>query len=44
MVFRHLQKFWGASGDFWQAGWERIMEYMGDDNYTYWVYGKCSIF
>lgn len=40
MVFRHLQRFWGASGDFWQAGWDRIMDYSGDDTFTYWVYGS----
>lgn len=22
---RHLQRFWGASGHFWQAQWERLL-------------------
>ncbi|XP_042553547.1 fatty acid hydroxylase domain-containing protein 2 [Dipodomys spectabilis] len=26
----HLQRFWGASGYFWQAQWERILSTFGD--------------
>lgn len=37
---RHLQRFWGASGDFWQAGWDRILDYSGENPLTFWVYGK----
>lgn len=37
---RHLQKFWGASGDFWQAQWEKIVYRLGDDPATYWVQGE----
>jgi len=38
--FRHLQRFWGASGDFWQAQWDKILDKFGDDPVTLWVYGK----
>lgn len=38
--FRHLQRFWGASGDFWQAQWDKILDRFGDDPVTLWVYGK----
>lgn len=38
--FRHLQRFWGASGDFWQAQWDKILDKLGDDPGTLWVYGK----
>lgn len=37
---RHLQRFWGASGDFWQAGWDRILDTVGEDPVTFWVYGN----
>lgn len=36
----HLQRFWGASGDFWQAQWDKILNKLGDDPVTLWVYGK----
>ncbi|XP_025075417.1 fatty acid hydroxylase domain-containing protein 2 isoform X1 [Pogonomyrmex barbatus] len=36
----HLQKFWGASGDFWQAQWDKILDKFGDDPVTLWVYGS----
>lgn len=26
---RHLQRFWGASGDFWQAQWDKILDITG---------------
>lgn len=28
-LVRHLQKFWGASGDFWQSCWDRFLNYAG---------------
>jgi len=37
---RHLQRFWGASGDFWQAQWDRLLDVIGEDPFTFWVYGK----
>lgn len=37
---RHLQRFWGASGDFWQALWDRLLDVTGEDPFTFWVYGK----
>lgn len=27
---RHLQSFWGASGDFWQAQWEKFINVTGN--------------
>lgn len=39
-IFRHLQRFWGASGDFWQAQWDKILDAVGDDPRTLWVYGS----
>ncbi|KYN40183.1 Uncharacterized protein C5orf4 like protein [Trachymyrmex septentrionalis] len=38
--FMHLQRFWGASGDFWQAQWDKILDKFGDDPVTLWVYGS----
>jgi methylsterol monooxygenase len=35
-----LQRFWGASGDFWQALWDRLLDVTGEDPFTFWVYGK----
>ncbi|XP_039280643.1 fatty acid hydroxylase domain-containing protein 2 isoform X2 [Nilaparvata lugens] len=35
----HLQRFWGASGDFWQAGWDRILDAVGEDPVNFWVFG-----
>uniref|UniRef100_A0A1B6C9F4 Fatty acid hydroxylase domain-containing protein n=2 Tax=Clastoptera arizonana TaxID=38151 RepID=A0A1B6C9F4_9HEMI len=35
----HLQRFWGASGDFWQAGWDQILDKVGEDPATFWIYG-----
>lgn len=37
---RPLQRLWDASGDFWQAQWDKILNKFGDDPMTLWVYGK----
>lgn len=26
---RHLQRFWGASGDFWQSQWDKFLDITG---------------
>jgi len=26
---RHLQSFWGASGDFWQSQWDKFIDSFG---------------
>ncbi|XP_043483340.1 fatty acid hydroxylase domain-containing protein 2 isoform X1 [Leptopilina heterotoma] len=39
----HLQRFWGASGDFWQARWDRILDLLGDDPVTLWVFGSMGL-
>ncbi|XP_054288455.1 fatty acid hydroxylase domain-containing protein 2-like isoform X2 [Macrosteles quadrilineatus] len=36
----HLQRFWDASGDFWQAGWDQILDTVGENPVTFWVYGS----
>ncbi|KAK7863568.1 hypothetical protein R5R35_014066 [Gryllus longicercus] len=35
----HLQRFWGASGDFWQSQWDKVLDIFGEDPYNFWVYG-----
>ncbi|KAL0278433.1 UNVERIFIED_CONTAM: hypothetical protein PYX00_000257 [Menopon gallinae] len=34
----HLQRFWGASGDFWQALWDSLLDVVGEDFTVLWVY------
>ncbi|XP_044728947.1 fatty acid hydroxylase domain-containing protein 2 isoform X2 [Chrysoperla carnea] len=36
----HMQRFWGASGDFWQSQWDRILDTIGEDPVTLWVFGS----
>ncbi|XP_063708306.1 fatty acid hydroxylase domain-containing protein 2 isoform X1 [Culicoides brevitarsis] len=35
----HLQRFWGASGDFWQSQWDKILDITGEDPFKLWVIG-----
>ncbi|KAA0202608.1 hypothetical protein HAZT_HAZT007731, partial [Hyalella azteca] len=35
----HLQNFWGASGNFWQHQWDRLLNAFGDDLFNLMVYG-----
>nr|CAH7730442.1 unnamed protein product [Callosobruchus chinensis] len=35
----HCQRFWGASGDFWQAQWDKFLDTAGEDPFCLWVYG-----
>ncbi|XP_067012741.1 fatty acid hydroxylase domain-containing protein 2 isoform X2 [Anabrus simplex] len=35
----HLQRFWGASGDFWQALWDRVLDTFGENPLAFWVFG-----
>jgi len=39
-VSRLLQRFWGDSSDFWQTQWDRLLDVIGDDPFTLFVYGK----
>lgn len=39
----HLQRFWGASGDFWQALWDQLLDVVGEDFTVLWVYGNKQI-
>lgn len=36
----HLQRFWGASGNFWQALWDSFLDDAGEDFTVLWVYCK----
>jgi hypothetical protein len=27
---RHLQRFWGASGNFWQSQWDKFLDVAGE--------------
>ncbi|KAH1027003.1 fatty acid hydroxylase domain-containing protein 2 isoform X1 [Dendroctonus ponderosae] len=39
----HAQKFWGASGDFWQAQWDKFLNVAGEDPLFLWVFGSTAI-
>ncbi|CAH1106377.1 unnamed protein product [Psylliodes chrysocephalus] len=39
----HCQRFWGASGDFWQAQWDKFLDIVGEDPFTLWVYCSMAI-
>ncbi|KAF5280502.1 hypothetical protein FQA39_LY18047 [Lamprigera yunnana] len=39
----HCQQFWGASADFWQAQWDRILDVVGEDAYTLWYTGTMLV-
>ncbi|XP_057665508.1 fatty acid hydroxylase domain-containing protein 2 isoform X2 [Diorhabda carinulata] len=39
----HCQRFWGASGDFWQAQWNKFLDIAGEDPFNLWVYGSLLI-
>ncbi|XP_055683030.1 fatty acid hydroxylase domain-containing protein 2 [Lutzomyia longipalpis] len=39
----HLQRFWGASGDFWQSQWDKFLDITGEDDFTLWVIGSTAL-
>ncbi|XP_055714010.1 fatty acid hydroxylase domain-containing protein 2 [Phlebotomus papatasi] len=39
----HLQRFWGASGDFWQSQWDKFLDITGEDDFTLWVIGTTAL-
>ncbi|MCL4117038.1 UNVERIFIED_CONTAM: hypothetical protein GTU68_062064 [Idotea baltica] len=39
----HLQRFWGASGNFWQYQWDFILRTFGNDSFNLFVYGSFII-
>ncbi|XP_074865870.1 fatty acid hydroxylase domain-containing protein 2 isoform X2 [Carettochelys insculpta] len=39
----HLQKFWGASGDFWQAQWEKVYQLLGGNEWAIFLLGTALI-
>ncbi|KAI2539853.1 FAXDC2 isoform 7 [Pan troglodytes] len=39
----HLQRFWGASGYFWQAQWERLLTtFEGKEWILFFIGGSCE--
>jgi sterol desaturase/sphingolipid hydroxylase (fatty acid hydroxylase superfamily) len=41
----HLERFWGASGDFWQSNWEKIYDWFEGDAFNMGVWGTfCTSF
>ncbi len=36
---RHLQEFWGASGDFYQSQWEKVYDFFGGDAFNMGIWG-----
>ncbi|XP_060531114.1 fatty acid hydroxylase domain-containing protein 2-like [Cylas formicarius] len=39
----YCQRFWGASGDFWQAQWNKFLNVAGEDPYYLWVFGTTAL-
>lgn len=39
----HLQHFWGASGNFWQLQWDKVITTFTDDQRMLWVYGTSIV-
>lgn len=39
----HCQQFWGASANFWQSQWDKILDVIGEDPITLWVYGNFAV-
>lgn len=39
----HMQRFWGASGNFWQSCWESIFQFCGKDDFNVIVWGSYLI-
>ncbi|CAG9836982.1 unnamed protein product [Diabrotica balteata] len=39
----HCQRFWGASGDFWQAQWDKFLDLVGEDPFNLWIFGSMAI-
>jgi hypothetical protein len=37
-----MQKFWGASGDFWQRRWADLYDLCGRNEFIFGVFGKYS--
>lgn len=42
-LIRYLQRFWGASGDFWQSHWEKIYNWVEGDSFTLGVWGMSAV-
>lgn len=40
---RHLQRFWGASGDYWQRNWEYIYDLFDGDEMSLAMYSEYNL-
>jgi len=38
-----LQRFWGASGDYWQSNWEYVYDLFGGDEMSLALWGMLII-
>ena len=43
LVRRHLQQFWGLSGNLWQSLWDRVYDYFEGDQFKIVMYGKLTV-
>uniref|UniRef100_A0A0A9WWC6 Uncharacterized protein C5orf4 n=1 Tax=Lygus hesperus TaxID=30085 RepID=A0A0A9WWC6_LYGHE len=43
LATEHVKEFWRDSGVFWQAGWDKILDVLGEDPFTFWVYGSMTL-
>ncbi|KAB0793191.1 hypothetical protein PPYR_12811 [Photinus pyralis] len=39
----HCQQFWGASANFWQSQWYKILDIFGEDPATLYAYGSFAV-
>ena len=40
LLHRHLQRFWGASGDYWQRNWEYVYNLFDGDEMSLAMYSE----
>jgi len=41
---RHLQRFWGASGDYWQSNWEYVYDLFGGNEMSLALWGMFLVY
>ena len=42
VLYRHVERFWGASGDLWQGWWKKIHALFGGDEFLLSIIGRFS--
>ena len=42
VFYRHMQQFWGATGDFWQRQWGNVYNIFGENEFMVTVVGESS--